>query len=336
MSRRTRIILISSTVALILIILSNIPYDKQSVPPTPDYSDVTNWYMPDSMNIGHDVDVFYVTPTCTSDAISIVGDTYHNMDVNDTNQRKACNNATVLGRRVFADSCNFYSPYYRQISMESWMLGDEVINERFTTAYDDVERAFDYYINNLNQGRPFILAGHSQGAKCVIELLKNKINDTTVKLLVAAYPIGFPVKEVDVKASKYLKHAKDSVDVGTFISFCSVSDKEAMSPVLSGASHCINPFTWSTKGCIESKEVEMPFFDEHGNLVSKQYHKLDVCVDTVDNVLIVNGLNPNEYFVPDLKGLFLTGNYHVIEYNIYFHQLRKNVLDRIKAYYAQL
>lgn len=335
MSRKVRIILISVVVCIVILILSNIPYNDKQVPPAPDYSDMNSWFMPDSMFVGKGVDVFYVTPTTTIDVINIIGDTYHNMDINDTNQRHSCDNSTILGRRVFADSCNFYSPYYRQISMESWMLGDDVINERFAIAYEDVERAFDYYIKNFNNGRPFVLAGHSQGAKCVIELLKNKINDTTAKLLVAAYPIGFPVKEADVKSSKYLKHATDSIDIGKFITFCSVANVDAISPALSGSGYCINPFTWQIDGCMDSKVVDMPFFDRHGNIINKQYHTLEVCVDTVENVLIVNGLDPEEYFLPDLKEMFLIGNYHIIEYNIYFNQLRKNVLDRIKAYYVK-
>jgi hypothetical protein len=60
-----------------------------------------------------------------------------------------------------------------------------------------VEVAFNYYIDNLNQGRPFILAGHSQGTMALIDLIKNRFgNDPELRdRLVAAYFIGYTVTD---------------------------------------------------------------------------------------------------------------------------------------------
>ena len=33
--------------------------------------------------------------------------------------------------------------------------------------YDDITAALDYYFENCNGGRPFIIAGHSQGSSMV-------------------------------------------------------------------------------------------------------------------------------------------------------------------------
>ena len=38
--------------------------------------------------------------------------------------------------------------------------------------YDDITAALDYYFENYNGGRPFIIAGHSQGSAMVLLLLR--------------------------------------------------------------------------------------------------------------------------------------------------------------------
>lgn len=67
--------------------------------------------------------------------------------------------------------------------MESWMNGERITSQRYPIALQDIEHAFDYYLKHYNQGRPFILAGHSQGAKSVIELLKHKLNAANYRQL---------------------------------------------------------------------------------------------------------------------------------------------------------
>ena len=55
--------------------------------------------------------------------------------------------------------------------METYM-DTALITSRFPIAMGDVREAFRYYIENLNEGRPFVLAGFSQGAQALVELLK--------------------------------------------------------------------------------------------------------------------------------------------------------------------
>jgi hypothetical protein len=59
----------------------------------------------------------------------------------------------------------------------------------------DAVSAFKYYLEHLNGGRPFILAGHSQGPNLIANILSGYMrqNPTLYKRMVAAYVIGFSI-----------------------------------------------------------------------------------------------------------------------------------------------
>lgn len=80
------------------------------------------------------------------------------------------------------------------------MIAHEETERRYAVAHEDVVQAFDYYMTHCNAGRPFILAGHSQGAKAVIELLKHTLTPQQHKNMIAAYAFGFTVREQGTEA----------------------------------------------------------------------------------------------------------------------------------------
>ena len=49
--------------------------------------------------------------------------------------------------------------------------------KKIDVAYADVKRAFDYYLENYNNGRPIIIAGHSQGSGHGMRILKEYFDD---------------------------------------------------------------------------------------------------------------------------------------------------------------
>ena len=74
---------------------------------------------------------------------------------------------------AFATVGNVYAPYYRQDN------GSSV--DRFNVISGiptmDGVAAFDYYIKHYNNGRPFILVGHSQGATVLSNLLSGYMKE---------------------------------------------------------------------------------------------------------------------------------------------------------------
>ena len=85
----------------------------------------------------------------------------------------------------------------------------------------DAFAAFDYYIKNYNNGRPFILASHSQGSNVMIFLLAEymKEHPEVYKKMIAAYVIGYSVTDDYLAKNPHLKFAEGADDTGVIISY---------------------------------------------------------------------------------------------------------------------
>ena len=212
--------------------------EAASLPTAPDYTQTEYWFEGGDAQ-ARAYDVFYIVPTCVFDWQDAEGNLCHWMDPENPAHRASVDGPIRLARGIFADEANFYAPYYRQITIESWCESAEVIDARFETAYADIEAAFRYYLRHLNQGRPFVLAGHSQGGKAVIALLCREMDEQTYARMIAAYALGYPVRTED--QSPWLVPAAGADDTGVLITFSSVSSPDKLTPLLSGSRAAINP-----------------------------------------------------------------------------------------------
>ncbi len=97
----------------------------------------------------------------------------------------------------FKSVCNTYAPLYRQITLRAvqervykkTQAGDTEL------AYRDIEKAFYYYLEHYNKGRPFALVGHSQGSRMLSMLLKRRLDNSPLRSqLVSALLIGAPIQ----------------------------------------------------------------------------------------------------------------------------------------------
>ncbi len=89
----------------------------------------------------------------------------------------------------FSSVCRVWAPMYRQVTLSALLTGGlPAIN----TAYDSLLSGWQYYLQHLNAGRPFILIGHSQGAAMLIRLIAEQIdpNPSVRKRLVTAILAG--------------------------------------------------------------------------------------------------------------------------------------------------
>lgn len=302
---------------------------------TPDYSSPSMWYTGGSEATQTNADIFYIAPTCNWGWTDASGTEHHIMDVNDPAQIANLQAPLKLAEKVFADDSRFYSPYYRQITMETWFESDEVIEQYFTTAMNDIEKAFDYYMSHINEGRPFILAGHSQGGKCVVELLKD-LDKETYDRLVAAYVVGFEVTDEDLR-SPYIVPATDADATGVTICFNSAASPAAASPLFSDNRICINPMNWTTDATVSlpSDNLGTVFLNADGS-IAEEISPVTTHIDPTSLTVIVDGLDPELYYIPSISAIAPLGNYHVQELNIYFGNLRDNVARRTATYYSEL
>jgi pimeloyl-ACP methyl ester carboxylesterase len=135
------------------------------------------------------IDCFYVYPTVSTD-------TGTNSDMTADPAEK---NVVLQQFARFASKCRTFAPMYRQVTLaglRQLLATGGVPSFDNGVHYNDVRDAWRSYLQRDNQGRGFILVGHSQGAFILTELLRKEIEGKpTQKQLVAAYILGatFPV-----------------------------------------------------------------------------------------------------------------------------------------------
>jgi hypothetical protein len=284
------------------------------VPVAPDYSDEAMWYQVKN-DKGEGVDVFYVVSTWEFDWLTDDGIVSHYADVFNQEHREDMGTEIKKIADYMADGNNFYAPYYRHITLDTWATLDEnIINERFHgVAFVDIKYAFDHFAAHYNNGRPFILAGFSQGGKAVVELIKVMPEEMRERM-VAAYVLGYKVTPDDVKQAPWLVAAKDSTDTGVVICYNSVSDVKYIKPVISApCAMCINPVNWRTDAtpAILHDTITVTLSPEH-------------------NVLVLDGYDGSH--LTNILDIINVGDYHSIEPWEYSECLHKNIKQRIKAF----
>jgi hypothetical protein len=137
-------------------------------------------------------DCFYVYPTVSLD------ESLHS-DMNAGPEERA---AAAVQFARFHGVCRTFAPIYRQFTLSALrraLMGED-IDRRGGIAYEDVSAAWRHYLRNHNQGRPFVLIGHSQGAIHLTRLLAEEIEGSEAHgRMLSTMLIGF---NVDVPEGK--------------------------------------------------------------------------------------------------------------------------------------
>ena len=298
-----------------------------SVPKAPDYSQDSSWIRRDSAP-DKAVDVFYVYPTIYTAESPV------NMDIQNADLRQSAKHIYDMQASVYFKSANMFAPYYRQMSItELDPDADMYQNEFFKLGYEDVSRAFEYYLKNLNDGRPFILAGHSQGSMVLIALLREHFNDSKLQeQLVAAYIIGYSVTPDDFKNYPWMRPAAKADDIGVIISYNTQAPGATGSPVLLPGAYCINPLNWMTDETPADKSLNLGavFFKDTTDQINREVvNYVGAYVDQNTGALITSP--PDKYD----SGPFPKGVYHKYDYNFWYRNLEKNVGLRCESYLDQ-
>ena len=133
------------------------------------------------------IDCFYVYPTVSNDQGL-------NSDLNAGREERL---ATETQFARFASVCRPFAPIYRQMTVASiaaYAAGAD-ITQAGMRAYGDVLAAWRHYVRTRNQGRPFVLIGHSQGSLMLQQLIAREIeNDPLLarRMMLAIIP-GYDV-----------------------------------------------------------------------------------------------------------------------------------------------
>lgn len=184
------------------------PYGELPSPPPPDYAQPQSWAaLPDRLDAADvvpendpfgdrqataAVDVFYIHPT------TYRGSDFWNQPLDDARTNEWTDESVVARQAaVFNACCRVYAPRYRQASASGVYAPPSMkAMGAYDFAWGDVRIAFLHYLKHWNKGRPFIIAGHSQGAAHTERWLNEFGRDPKLaRRMVAAYPIGIPFAE---------------------------------------------------------------------------------------------------------------------------------------------
>lgn len=242
---------------------------------------------------------------------------------------------------AFESSGNIYAPYYRQLDASWWLSKSKEDQADYLNGVPkaDVIAAFDYYINNLNNGRPFILVGHSQGAALIKEILFDymaqhpELNDR----LVAAYVLGESVTQADLNQNIGVHFATGASDTGAVISYNTVSPNftGTLSTWEEGAL-VINPISWTTTETNASASENLGSYVRNSN---GDYEKIsglaDAQVDSTRGLLICSTADEATYEMPSSASkIFPAGSFHNNDISFYYYNLQSNAENRVAQYLA--
>ncbi len=270
------------------------------------------------------VDVFYIVSTNIMQSFNPDGTESCTAVLNDEEKALLSKEINYIHESMFPAGVNFFSPYYHQMTMSAQSKENVSREEKVEMAKktsQEVIEAFNYYLENYNQGRPFIIAGYSQGA-LMTRIVLCQLTETQRHQLVAAYMMGFGLDAETLK-NPNVKAAEGADDTGVTISFTSVANPEAIyDPLVHNVAACINPISWST----ESTPASIDFDGE----------TLTAQVDPENKVLIVDGFHYENHQTQQWSiNPWSKDNYHNFEIYFYAPSIRQNALDRIDSFLKQ-
>jgi len=276
-------------------------------------------------NQGEDApaDIFFIHPT------SYLGKTSKskgwNADLNDEQINNRTDNGSIKYQAsVFNGAGRIYAPRYRQANIRAFFPTDE--NQKriaLDTAYADVKKAFEYFLEHYNNGRPFIIASHSQGTTHAKRLLKDYIdnNGQLEEKLVAAYLIG-----MDVYDTLYtqLKPCADADDNRCYISWMTYAVNHFppgyVRPYREAV--CTNPLTWTIDSAYASRALNK------GGVL----RKFDRVIPGLCDAQVLDGVvRINKPHFPG-SAFYNLKNYHIVDYNLFYSNIRENAILRTRLF----
>ncbi|MEX0738086.1 MAG: DUF3089 domain-containing protein [Pseudohongiella sp.] len=168
------------------------------------------------------IDCFYVYPTVSQDTSAnsdmIAGPEEYN-----------------VVRSQFArmgSQCKTFAPLYRQVTLTALranMTGNSDLTPDRELGYQDVVDAWNYYLENHNEGRGVVLVGHSQGAGVLTRLIVNEIEgkdvqDKIVSAMLLGTTIQVPEGEVVGGTFQHMPLCENGDQTGCIVTYASYRD----------------------------------------------------------------------------------------------------------------
>ena len=343
-------------------------FNAAQMPATPDYDDPSAWAVtPDSPGLSiltpddlqpiaiedARADVFFVHPT------TYFGKKNWNADIGNVIANQFLENLVVPSQTsVFNGCCRIFAPRYRQATLSVFVDPGPSGRLALQAAYGDVRNAFEHYMAADNDGRPFILASHSQGTLHAIRLLEEVIANADYRgRMVAAYLPGFSLPEDKRKTTlDWLPLCVEEDSVRCLIAWDTYDKKGGPKRSTTRDEHyyadakggrweprrgkigtCVNPLSWSPDLALAGKDrhkgatyIVLPGI---GNLSLTPklapLAKKDISARCgKDGILYISTPSSPVYKIGMMAGKW----YHNHDYNLFYANIRENAIVRVNAY----
>jgi hypothetical protein len=269
-------------------------------------------------------DVFFIHPTTFTD------DTNDNWNaaINDSTLNYTTDKSTILYQAsVFNEAAQIYAPRYRQAHLRAFFDNNKLKAAiSFDKAYADVKQAFTYYLKNNNNGRPIIIASHSQGTLHAGRLLKDFFeNKPLMQQLLAVYAIGMPIPN---NYFSVLKKCTTDTACGCYVGWRSFRKGYSDSSYIGAekfVSDVTNPLTWQTDTAYAPRQLHKGGILKKFNRVTKPLCDAQI----KGNILWIS--RPKFFGAAFIKN----PNYHIGDINLFYANIRYNVAQRIAQWQSR-
>ena len=317
---------------MVLVITPDQAFTDASSPAQPDYANPLHWAalpnredLVDSVPTGSrdaqataPADVFFLHPTTflSSDA--------WNQSLDDAATNGLTDEMVMrVQASVFNGCCRIYAPRYRQATLAAFFDEGESASRALALAYEDVVTAFRYYVTHFNEGRPFVLAAHSQGSRHADYLMADEIVGTELaNRMIAAYPVGF-----ELDGSNGVPVCETPTQTGCQVTWNSVGPAAGALFATPG-NICVNPLTWRVDGASADHDANLGGV----NLDAANAPEPRVAdAQCRDGRLLVTEIRSDNYSLRPLG----RDNYHIYDYALFYMNIRENVQARVDAFLAR-
>ncbi|MFN3370475.1 MAG: DUF3089 domain-containing protein [Sphingomonadaceae bacterium] len=320
------------------------PFQQSAAPPAPDYAGTAAWVAHPGLPAAEDpgrwapggvtaaaqptVAVFFVPPT------AYLARSRWNAPLDDPETNERLDRFVKMQASVFNSIGAIWAPRYRQMTFGGFFRPPAEQAPALALAYGDVERAFDAFLAAQPADRPILLAGHSQGARHLLHLLKAR-RAALGDRLVAAYAVGWPVALPGDLEATGLPACNAPAEAGCLLSWQSFAADGELDRALDGfrvvpdlagrpigarAMLCTNPLTGGAAAAAGPDA-------NRGTLIENRLEPRRTGARCAPSGLLL--IEPN---VRDIGSFVLPGgNYHAYDYSLFWANVRADAEARAAA-----
>ncbi|WP_311267422.1 DUF3089 domain-containing protein [Sphingobium sp. WCS2017Hpa-17] len=282
--------------------------------------------------------IFFIHPTSY---ITTLGDAYWNARLDDKDTDATAKRFVMGQASAFNAAGTVWAPRYRQANYGAFLTDKPDGDKALAAAYRDVAQAFAAFLK-ANPTGPLILAGHSQGSRHLLQLLREQVAGQPIAdRVVAAYVVGWPVSvEADLPALGLPACARQDQShcIVSWQSYAEPADPSAVvesferktgytgRPRKGTHMLCTNPITGAFNGAAPAS-ANLGTLDarEQGQPPKLLTGIVPARCDTSGVLMIGEPVDMGPFTLPG-------NNYHVYDYSLFWGNVRQDAQKRLAAF----